>query len=228
MPENTTTMLRSPLADALGPLTPVSGQASAGVRVAEWANVACLIVRGDAADAAFMKAVRGAAGVALPLQPSTMAAGPDGLVALWVSPDEWWLLLPRRSRDAVQAALREATAALHAQVADNTGGIALLRVAGPAHELLLRHLTLYDTAQLQIGRCVSTVLAKATMTVIRSDDAGVMLLFRRSFAGWIWSLVQRSARPYGLAICAPHQLPAPAFAGLLADPVRPTLVGALS
>jgi len=40
--------------------------------------------------------------------------------------------------------------------------------------------------------------------------------------------VQRSARPYGLAVCTPAQLPTPMFAPLLAEPLsRPTLAGAL-
>jgi sarcosine oxidase, subunit gamma len=215
--EVTAPVLRSSLADVLGPIAPATDQARAGVRVAEWAHVACLVVRGHRDDSAVVRAVHGATGVTLPLQPSAWASGKNHVIALWVSPDEWWLLAPRVARDGLVAALRSATAGLHAQVADNSGGIALLRVAGPEHTTLLRHLTPYDTERISIGRCVWTAIPKATLSVIRADDAGVMLLFRRSFADWVWRLVERSARPYGLAVCMPSQLPAPAFSALLAD-----------
>ena len=208
--------LRSPLADLLRAHTPAAAAVREGISVAEWPHVACLVLRGHADNAAFMAAVQSAAGVALPMQPSTHARA-GAVMALWVSPDEWWLLVPRAARDALLTALRGAVAVLHAQVVDNSGGIALLRVAGPEHVTLLRHLTPYDTDKITPGRCVSTTIPKATMTVIRADNDGVMLLFRRSFADWIWRLIERSARPYGLAVCTPAQLSAPAFDAMLAD-----------
>lgn len=207
-------VLRSALADCLPAPSDPAVRARAGVRVAEWPNVACIVLRGRADDAAFVRAVQAASGVALPLEPCTFATTANTL-ALWISPDEWWLLAPRVARDGLVTALRQASAGLHAQVVDNSGGVALLRVAGPEHLRLLRHLTTYDVESLAVGRCVGTALPKATWTIVRTDDAGVLLLFRRSFADWVWRLVERSARPYGLAVCAPHELP---VAGL------PTLV----
>jgi sarcosine oxidase, subunit gamma len=210
-----TPTLRSALVDLLPALSSLDAQAKAGVRVAEWPNVACIVLRGRSDDPTFLGAVQAACGVALPTQPSNYAATAN-LVALWISPDEWWLLAPRVARDGLVTALRQATAGQHAQVADNSGSLAMLRLAGPQHTMLLRHLTTYDVEQLAIGRCVSTQLPKATWTLARSDDTGVMLLFRRSFADWVWRLVERSARPYALAVCAPAQLPCAAFDALLA------------
>ena len=209
--------LRSALADRLPALSSPDAQAKAGVRVAEWPNVACIVLRGRGDDTTFLRAVQAACGVTLPTQPCTYSATAN-TVALWISPDEWWLLAPRVARDGLITALRQATAALHAQVADNSGSLAMLRLAGPQHTMLLRHLTTYDVNHLTIGRCISTQLPKATWTIVRSDDDGVMLLFRRSFADWIWRLIERSAKPYGLALCAPHELPAPGFAALHAGP----------
>jgi sarcosine oxidase, subunit gamma len=223
-----TPTLRSALADLLPALSSLDAQTKAGVRVAEWPNVACIVLRGRADDPTFLRAVQAACGVTLPTRPSTFAATAN-TVALWISPDEWWLLAPRVARDGLITALRQATAGQHAQVADNSGSLAMLRLAGPQHTMLLRHLTTYDVEQLTIGRCVSTQLPKATWTLVRSDDAGVMLLFRRSFADWIWRLIERSARPYGLALCTPHDLPAPGFAALLqtadANPQAPVAIG---
>jgi len=212
-----TPTLRSALADCLPALSPLDAQAEAGVRVAEWPNIACIVLRGRGDDAAFLRAVQAACGVTLPTQPSTYTTTGNA-VALWISPDEWWLLAPRVARDGLVTALRQATAGQHAQVADTSGGLACLHLAGPQHVTLLRHLSPYDFESLKVGRCVSTVIPKAGVTVLRGDDEGVLLLFRRSFADWIWRLIERSAKPYGLALCAPQDLPAPGFATLRVDP----------
>ena len=45
---------------------------------------------------------------------------------------------------------------------------------------------------------MSTVVSKASFTVIRGDVSGVTLVFRRSFADYIWQLISRTGGPYGL------------------------------
>jgi sarcosine oxidase subunit gamma len=45
------------------------------------------------------------------------------------------------------------------------------------------------------------------MTILRSDPAGVALVLRRSFADYLWRLVERSARPYGLKLVEARQCP---------------------
>jgi len=216
-----TPVLRSALEDALRQLSPQPLRERAGVRVADWSPLACIVLRGQQGDAAFLGGVQTALGLALPLQPSTWvsAAGPQGqVVALWLSPDEWWLLLPRAGRDGVMTALATALAGVFAQVVDNSGSLVCLRLAGPEHRTVLRHLGPIDVESLQPGRCVSTVWPKANVTVVSTDAAGVVLVFRRSFADWIWRLLERSAQPYGLALCTPAQLPTPVFSALLTVP----------
>jgi sarcosine oxidase, subunit gamma len=208
-------ILRSPLGEHFAQLSAPGERERAGIRVAEWAHLGCLVLRGRADDSAFHVAVQGVLGMALPRQPSTFIAAAHS-IALWISPDEWWLLLPRERRDATLAALHGATTGLFAQVLDNSGSLACLHLAGPQHVTPLRHLSPYDFESLGIGGCVSTVFPKASVTVLRGDDDGVLLLFRRSFADWIWRLVERSAEPYGLARCAPSDLAAPGFAALQA------------
>ena len=208
-----TPTLRSALADCLPAPSSPAARAQAGVQVAEWPDVACIVLRGRADDSSFLRSVQAASGVTLPTQPGSFCSTAN-VVAAWISPDEWWLLAPRVARDGLLTALRQATAGQYAQVADNSGGLAFLHLAGPQHLTLLRHLTPYDVESLGIGRCVSTVVPRAGITVLRADEAGVLLLFRRSFADWIWRLIERSARPYGLAICAPQHLSSPGLAAL--------------
>ena len=215
MLDGAASQLRSPLGEHFARPSPPDERERAGIRVAEWAHLGCLVLRGRADDEDFHAAVQGVLGAGLPRRPSTFVAAAHS-VALWISPDEWWLLLPRERRDATLAALSSTTAGLFAQVLDNSGSLACLRLAGPQHVTLLRHLSPYDFESLAVGRCVSTVFPKAGVTVLRGDDDGVLLLFRRSFADWIWRLIARSAQPYGLALCAPQDLPAPGFAALQA------------
>ncbi|NDY91785.1 sarcosine oxidase subunit gamma [Ideonella livida] len=210
------TALRSPLAH----LQPgATGHTPAALRAAELPDLGYLVLRGHAHDAAFMAAVAGVLGAPLPTRPRAVLNCPAGLV-LWQSPDEWWLLCPRAQRDTLLAALGSALAGCFAQVVDNSGGFTTLRLSGPQHMLLLRHLTPHDVDALPLGDCVSTVVSKASMVILRSDAQGVALVFRRSFADYLWRLIERSARPYGLALCAPAQCPDPLVSPLLPPAAR--------
>lgn len=187
--------LRAPLAD----LKPGTDRNDAALQAAELANLGYIVLRGRAEDAAFMAAAASVLGEPLPCQPRAMQACAAGIV-LWQSPDEWWLLCARRERDRLVAALEHALAGCFAQVVDNSGGFTALRIEGAPHLRLLAHLSPYDLASLPIGQCVATVASKASITVLRSDAHGVTLVFRRSFADYVWRLIARSARPYGLAV----------------------------
>ncbi len=176
------------------------------VRLAELGHLGYLVLRGKSHDAAFMEGVASVLGQAPPTQPRAVVPCASG-VLLWISPDEWLLLCPRSRRDALLERLAVALAAVSAQVVDNSGGFTLLRLSGVDQLRLLRHLSPYDFDQLALGSCASTVISKATLGIVRTDADGVFLLFRRSFADYIWRLIERSARPYQLCITTPQQCP---------------------
>src|SRR6218665_145618 len=96
-----------------------------------------------------------------------------------------------------------------------SGGLTRVRLAGPDHLLLLRQLGPYDFESLAPGRCVSSVISKATVIVARSHHARLLLVLRRSFAAYPWRLIERSAQPYRPCIVAPAQCADPVFAPLL-------------
>lgn len=194
--------LRSPLAH----LTAQPGAGDASLLAAELPNLGYLVLRGRADDAAFMDGVAGVLGAALPVQPRAVVRCAAGVV-LWQSPDEWWLLCARSQRDRLLAALESALAGCFAQVADNSGGFTTVRLVGAPHLRLLAHLSPYDFESLPVGQCVSTVISKASFTVVRSDAQGVSLVFRRSFADYVWKLIARTARPYGLRWAEPGACP---------------------
>lgn len=185
-----------------------------GVLAAELAHLGYIVLRGDSADAAFMAGAALVLGARLPVEPTSLRSCTAGVV-LWASPDEWLVVCRRTLRDGLLAAFGSALAGLHAQVVDNSGGLTCLRLAGADHLRVLRHLGPYDFERLSVGRCVGTVFSKTAVSIARSDDAGVMLVFRRSFADYTWRLLQRAARPYGLCVTHPLACPDPLFTPLL-------------
>jgi sarcosine oxidase subunit gamma len=188
--------------------------ASDGVLAAELPHLGYIVLRGHGTDTVFMQRVAKVLGTSLSTHPAHWQPAACGAV-LWQSPDEWMVVCRRSARDALVSALNAAVAGLHAQVVDVSGGLTTVRLAGCEHVRLLRHLGPYDFDHLGIGRSVGTVLSKASVTVLRTDDAGVLMVFRRSFADYVWRLIELAAQPYGLAIVKPQHHPDPVFTPLL-------------
>ena len=206
-------MLESPL-HAFGlPARVATPAARNRVVMSELPHMGYIVLRGKADDSSFMQAVAGVLGQPLPTQPMTVLSTDAGVV-LWVSPDEWLLVCKRSSRDALLTSLTGALQDVFAQVVDNSGGLTALRISGPDHMLLLRQLGPYDYESLAVGRCASTVASKTGFTVARTDEAGVVLVFRRSFADYTWRLLERTALPYHLCITSPAQCADPVFTPL--------------
>lgn len=174
---------------------------SCGVWMNEVPLLGYILIRGDAADAAFRVAIHEVLGAALPVKPSTFFSTPQGIL-LWQSPDEWLLVCARQNLSTCISRLETALASLHAQVVDNSGGLTQVYLSGSKHLELLHHVGIYDFALVTPGRAVSTVCSKANIVVYRTDAHGVFVIFRRSFADYVWPLLKQAARPYGLGISA--------------------------
>ena len=170
-----------------------------GVWLNELPQLGYIVVRGAAADPAFQQAVRATLDIELPTRPGTFVPFPQG-VALWQAPDEWLLVCARPARPAYQGELEAALHGQHAQVVDNSGGLTTVYLSGRKQVELLRHVGVYDFDSLGAGEVVSTMCGKAGITVYRHDAHGIFVIFRRSFADYLWRLFEKAARPYGLGI----------------------------
>lgn len=195
---------QSPLHDFGLPAKARRPDASCGVWMNELALLGYVIVRGDAQDPAFVRAVKSVLGIALPTVPGTVTPFANG-VALWQAPDEWLLVCARSARQACIAGLEAVLQGIHSQVVDNSGGLTMVYLTGAHQVTLLRHVGVYDFEALRPGHLASTICGKATITVFRHDDQGIFLIFRRSFADYVWRLLSKAARPYGLGIAALEQ-----------------------
>ena len=174
---------------------------SAGVWANELPLRGYITLRGNSSDAAFVSAVEATLKQSLPVEPSSFSFGPSGTV-IWLSPDEWLITGPKGSNTALINALEDALAGQHVQIADNSGGYTMAYLTGKEHVTALRHLGVYDFESIVPGQAISTVLTKINVTVYRHDDKGFFVIFRRSFADYVWRILERVARPYGFGVCA--------------------------
>lgn len=88
-------------------------------------------LRGAPQDTAFMDAVRTVCGLALPVQPNTVAHS-HAWTALWLAPDEWLLRTTAQPASATEALARLADAlqaCAHA-LTDQSGAYVVLRLSG--------------------------------------------------------------------------------------------------
>ena len=167
-----------------------------------WANemplLAYIGLRGNQHNAPFMSASKQALGIALPTQACTLEHATWGYVC-WLSPDEWLAICSRTQAAKLQAALEAALDGVHSQVVDNSGGFTSVLIQGKNAQDALSHCTVYALQTLTAGKVVGTTFGKVSCYLHKQDES-YKLIFRRSFADYIWRYLERSAQPYGLGI----------------------------
>ena len=167
-----------------------------------WANemplLAYISLRGNQQNAPFMSAAKQALGLALPTQACTLEYVTWGYVC-WLSPDEWLIICSRTQAAKLQAALEAALDGVHSQVVDNSGGFTSVLIQGKNAQDALSHCTVYALQTLTAGKVVGTTFGKVSCYLHKQDES-YKLIFRRSFADYIWRYLERSAQPYGLGI----------------------------
>ena len=172
---------------------------AAGITASEWPQSAIHILRGKPDDNAFTAAAENALGVALPTAPR-QSAEKDTLTILRLSPDEWLLKSPWQDKTALATRLQRTLANQHAQIVDNSGGYTGLELRGDAVATVLRHLTPYPVENLAAGEVIGTVMEAAHITLHKHGATHYSLIIRRSFADYVWKLLAKASRPYGLAV----------------------------
>jgi len=167
-----------------------------------WANEIPLLgyisIRGDAKNEAFVNTINTALNIKIPTQACGMICAAWGSI-LWLSPDEWLIICKREQRALFQQLLETALAGIHSQVIDNSGGFTKVLLKGKNASDVLHHCTVYDLRMLSEGKVVGTTFGKSSIFLHKQDN-GYSLVFRRSFADYIWRYLERSALPYGFGI----------------------------
>lgn len=175
--------------------------------VACWRDRPAIVnLRGRPEDPGFLEATRAVLGVAPPIEPCTTVEA-AGLHLVWAGPDDWFVIGPPGATEGLTAGLRKALSGLHAAVNDVGGGYRVLRLSGPAAcDVLSRGCPLdLHPRTFGPGRCAGSHFFKASVWLWRTGDGRSLdMLVRRSFAGYLGLMLERSARNCGLAFERPR------------------------
>jgi len=137
-------------------------------------------------------------GVGLLLNPNWIAA--NGVTVIWQAFDEWLLLTPDGTQDALLKRLREALAGHHAALTDVSDLRAGFEITGPrSRDLLAKgcaidlHPRVFTT-----GDCAQTALARVRVTLRQLDDTpAYQVLVERSYAQFLWDWLTDAALEFG-------------------------------
>ena len=160
-------------------------------------DLAYINLRGDPADGTFVVCIRTVLGFDLPGIPNTVGEG-DDVVAYWLAPTEWLLVMPAERENAIASGLRDALADQFASVVEVSGGqVALLLTGNRVRERLAKGcpLDLREDA-FAIGQCAQSHLGKAPV-LLRPIADGVELILPRSFADYLWQWLESAVQEYG-------------------------------
>lgn len=171
---------------------------AATVQAREWPQSGVIILRGKSSDSAFVAAAGKALGCKLPTDPKGTAVS-GSILVIRLSPDEWFIRCAYGEKEALKNSLLNSLEGIFSQVVDNSGGYTGLTLSGNSVLQLLRHITPYNVEALQAGDAVGTILSKSQVILYKTGE-GCELIFRRSFADYVWKLLVRSSKPYGLAL----------------------------
>lgn len=194
----------SPLAQFFAARSESAGPADAGVTLIERPFMVHLDMGGDPSGRAFLDAAEKGLGVALPLEPNTVARG-EGIAVLWLGPDEWLVLAPPE-RTGVEADLRQALDGQRHAVVDVSGGQTVVSLSGErARDVLAKGCTLdLHPRVFGPGRCAQTLIAKANVTIYQTDETpSYDLIVRRSFADYLALWLADASREYGMTVVPP-------------------------
>lgn len=184
-----------------GRLTPLGYRAAiaageeSAVAMSEVADRAMIDIRARRVDKAAFEAIEKALGLALPEAPRTSAQA-DEVTALWLSVDQWLVIVPLAQRAALVARLAGAAQGQFAAVTDMSDARAVIRLAGDgAREVVMKggaaDLTTCDAGTVRRLRLAE--IAAMVHIVSTGPDVLDVYVFR-SYADYAWDWLARAGR----------------------------------
>ena len=177
------------------PLDGVAAPTGLSISLREIAGRGMIDLRGNPSDAAFMAAVKGVLGVALPTEPRSSASWGDVKV-LWLSTDQWLLTSPRAKSVELLSQLHAALKGIHSLAVDVSDMRAVIRLEGEGcREVLMKgtSLDLLDP-EYKPGCCRRMRYAEiAALLDVVEDNVFDVYVFR-SYAHYAWEFICATAR----------------------------------
>lgn len=157
-------------------------------------------LRGDPADTTFLAEVRQVLGLDLPGTANTASVSGDR-VALWLSPDQWLVVVPFATRAQTIAELKRALAGKHVSITDVSANRTVLELSGSkVREVLAKGcgLDLHPRA-FKAGQCAQTVVARSQAVIWQVDETPTYrVLVRPSFAAYLTDFFIDAMKEYAL------------------------------
>ncbi|WP_293761649.1 sarcosine oxidase subunit gamma family protein [uncultured Paraglaciecola sp.] len=171
-----------------------------GVILREAKLLGHLNLRGNANNLDFLNGVKYVLDLDLPLQPCSSTQNANTTI-MWLSPDEWLLIVEGGSEAAVEDKLRQSLSG-HFAVSDISGAQTMLEISGKDCLQLLQKSIGYDLHldSFPINKVIGTALAKSSAHIRRTGEQDFQLIIRRSFADYVWLWLQQSSKEYGLSV----------------------------
>ena len=168
-----------------------------GVILSEQDCLGYLVLRGRSQNIAAIEAELGCTLPVAPLSSTTT----DSMTVRWISPTEWLITIAAGQTADLEAKLRGSLGD-EVAVVDNSGGYASIHLSGPMADMVMYKSTGYDIhpSNFPRGKVVTTTFAQAQTILRRLDDESYELIFRRSFADYIWRWLRDASQEYGLRV----------------------------
>jgi len=125
------------------------------------------------------------------------APGRDGRRALTLGPDEWLLLAPEGEREAITAGFSALGPGAPHSLVDVGHRSVAMRISGPGARDALNSGCPLDLSAIPIGGCTRSVFHKAEVVLLRLDADDFRLEVVRSFADYVWSMLERAVDEAG-------------------------------
>jgi len=161
-------------------------------------------LRGDSSATDFLTVVNSCTGLELPLSANTFIETAEHQTPriFWLGPDEWLIETRPERNDKLLTNLEQALKGLHHSLVVVSGGNICLTLRGEkAREVLAKGCTLdLHPSVFKAGDCAQTGLAKAAVLLAATDDEGIDILVRRSFAEYLLLWFKHSGKEFEIRL----------------------------
>lgn len=189
---------------ALSHRVPLTGDDGLIMREATHLGKLVLRLEGPDTEAAQLDALQGAV---LPTQPCNSAVSDSGAISvLWLGPDEWMIVCEAGTELASQTGLESNLSGKHFQLSNVTDYYTCIDIAGHQAREILMNLSTLDMHMrgFSAGQVKGSILGHANAYIWQlHTDTGATetfrLIVRSSMADYLWCLVSRSARLFGIS-----------------------------
>ncbi|MHA1524486.1 MAG: sarcosine oxidase subunit gamma [Alphaproteobacteria bacterium] len=169
---------------------------AAAVNISAISERAMIDLRVGPNDGAGRKAFEKALGLELPTSPRTSTAA-GGITALWLSIDQWLLVVPAAQRETHRATLEKVAQRRFAVVTDLSDARAIIRLEGiGAPEIIMKGASA-DLTQAPQGtvRRMNFAGIAAMVHVVETSPPVLDFYVGRSFGDYAWEWLAQAARP---------------------------------